>query len=296
LVLDQRAVHLAVGAQEGGVAVDDLELVGRQRHGGAVGALGVTRLLQAVVQLAQREVRIGALRILLHGALEALLGQGELALVHVGHAELRVGLRGGDRIDGPAAGAGADAAGQGQRRQPCAGDPRRPHGRTSGAVPAAGCCCTTTGTAPRRLPSRVRVRSVTRPASWPQAASMSSPRVLLIVAMTPPFNTWSRKALMVSGLERRYAVPGNGLKGMRLTLAGWPRSSFASARACAGVSFTPSSMTYSKVTLRPLASSTYFQQASSSSAMLCLRLIGTSWLRSSSSGACSDTASATLTS
>ncbi len=54
-----------------------------------------------------------------------------------------------------------------------------------------------------RLPSRTVVRSITRPASWPQAASMSSPRVRRTVASTPRRISSSRKRCTASGAERR---------------------------------------------------------------------------------------------
>ena len=45
-------------------------------------------------------------------------------------------------------------------------------------------------------------------------------------------------------------VPGQGLKGMRLILAGMPFSSRTSWRASAALSLTPFSITYSKVMRR----------------------------------------------
>jgi len=47
-------------------------------------------------------------------------------------------------------------------------------------------------------------------------------------------------------------APGQGLKGIRLTLAGMPFSSRTSSRASAGESLTSFSMTYSKVMRRAL--------------------------------------------
>src|SRR5205085_428334 len=66
--------------------------------------------------------------------------------------------------------------------------------------------------------SLTRVRSLTSPASWPQAASMSSPRVLrMVVTMPPSIRTWA-KALMRGFLERSRPDSGNGLNGIRLNL------------------------------------------------------------------------------
>src|SRR5690606_25068395 len=169
------------------------------------------------------------------GALEGFLGTRQIAAVQGGEAQLHIGVGGSHEIDGAAV-AGAHAGGERDGRQQ-RGQAQPLHGRTPGRGAAGN---VTTGTPMRLPPRREVVRSTTRPASWPQAASISSPRVFLIVAMTPPFNTWSRKVLMTSGRERRYSVPGNGLNGIRLTLAGCPRKSRASARACAGESFTPS--------------------------------------------------------
>src|SRR5690606_616147 len=56
--------------------------------------------------------------------------------------------------------------------------------------------------------------------SWPQAASMSRPRGVRTGALMPASNTMSEKRRIRSGSEHSYAAPGQGLKGMRLTLAG----------------------------------------------------------------------------
>ena len=89
------------------------------------------------------------------------------------------------------------------------------------------------------------------------------------------------------------SAPGNGLNGIRLNLHGTSRTRRTSAPACAGESFTPSSITYSKVTKSRGATSRYRRHAAIRSASGCLRLIGTSLSRSASSGACRLTASAT---
>src|SRR5690606_7549800 len=98
---------------------------------------------------------------------------------------------------------------------------------------------------------RVRIRSLTLPANWPQAASMSSPRVRRTVVTRPCRRSRSWNAATASGGERRKRVRGKGLKGIRLTFAGRLTSRRASCSACASESFTPPSMTYSKVMKRP---------------------------------------------
>src|SRR5471032_1655198 len=99
--------------------------------------------------------------------------------------------------------------------------------------------------------SCTRVRSLTSPANWPQAASISSPRVLRTVVIMPPsISTWAN-ALMRGFFERNRPDSGNGLNGIRLNLQFTPNSrsctSASSSRACSSLSLTPSSMQYSKV-------------------------------------------------
>jgi hypothetical protein len=82
------------------------------------------------------------------------------------------------------------------------------------------------------------------------------PRVRRIVAITPPLRSTSRNRSIAASGDLRYCVPGNELNGIRFSLAGRPRSSATSSRACPGRSLTPSSITYSKVTLRAFCRST----------------------------------------
>src|SRR5438105_3258648 len=78
------------------------------------------------------------------------------------------------------------------------------------------------------------VLSCTFPASWPQAASMSSPRVLRTVATKPAScNTCWKATIRARGLVEN-SVCGNGLNGIRLNLHGTSRTSAASCRACLG--------------------------------------------------------------
>src|SRR5688500_10442524 len=94
---------------------------------------------------------------------------------------------------------------------------------------------------------RRRVRSATSPASWPQAAAMSSPRVLRVVAVRPArCSTWAKR-WMRSGEERLKPEFGNGLNGMRLNLLRTFPARATSSRAWSSLSFTSSSITYSKV-------------------------------------------------
>ena len=55
-----------------------------------------------------------------------------------------------------------------------------------------------------------------RPASWPQAASMSSPRVLRTVVITPPSCRMRANAITRACGERFRPDAGNGLNGIRL--------------------------------------------------------------------------------
>src|SRR5205085_7764389 len=55
------------------------------------------------------------------------------------------------------------------------------------------------------------MRFTTWPASWPQAASMSSPRVLRIVATNPASSRICWKRLMRAGSERSKPESSNGL-------------------------------------------------------------------------------------
>ena len=103
----------------------------------------------------------------------------------------------------------------------------------------------------------------------------------------------SANAAIASSVEHSNGAPGQALNGIRFTLAGMPAISFTSARASAGESFTPLSITYSKVMRRAFLAPGYSRQASISSAIGCFLLIGTSTSRSSSVTACSDTASLT---
>ena len=84
---------------------------------------------------------------------------------------------------------------------PCV-EPDHEHAERDGDRQALHARATETGMR-LRWPSLTVVRSFTRPTSWPQAASMSSPRVRRIVAITPPLISRSRKRSIASSVERR---------------------------------------------------------------------------------------------
>ena len=57
-----------------------------------------------------------------------------------------------------------------------------------------------------------RLRGRTRPASCPQAASMSAPRVCRVMVISPPASRMLRNASIASGRERLKPVPAKELK------------------------------------------------------------------------------------
>ena len=96
------------------------------------------------------------------------------------------------------------------------------------------------------------VLSFTSPASCPHAASMSSPRVLRTVVTMPASLRIFANAETFADDDRNSPDAGKGLKGMRLNLHHAPSpglllTSATNCAACAGESFTPSSMQYSNV-------------------------------------------------
>src|SRR5207302_9767713 len=84
----------------------------------------------------------------------------------------------------------------------------------------------------------------------PQAARISRPRGVRTGLAYPALKTMSEKRSITSQSEHSYVVPGHGLNGMRLIFAGMRFNSRTSSRASAGESFTPFSITYSKVMRR----------------------------------------------
>ena len=86
----------------------------------------------------------------------------------------------------------------------------------------AQAACATPSSILRRNSAWRRVRSMTWPFSWPQAASMSSPRVRRTIVSTSASSRIFWNARIVSSLERLKRVPWNGLNGIRLTLRRQP--------------------------------------------------------------------------
>ncbi len=148
-----------------------------------------------------------------------------VALVGGGDAVLGLVRRGRRRLRH---GAGREQARQ-HRAQEEAREGRRAHrpgsasAETARARRDAGAARGTSRTRPTR--SAIRVRSCTSPASWPQAAAMSSPRVRrTVVTMPPSWSTAAKAATRAAG-ERDRPDPGNGLNGIRLTLQAIARPS-----------------------------------------------------------------------
>src|SRR5690606_25627702 len=88
--------------------------------------------------------------------------------------------------------------------------------------------------------------------SWPQAARMSRPRGVRMGLAQPARLRIAAHDPIVAQSEHSYALPGHGLNGIRLIFEGMPRSSWTRARASAGLSLTPLSITYSNVARRAL--------------------------------------------
>src|SRR5690349_9964225 len=141
---------------------------------------------------------VGILRVLLEGTFELLLGDRIVALLEVRDAELDVGLGGllsGVFFLARRGAIGGDTASKQARYQ------SRPNQRGREADPTSVHARTCK---PKVLePSRTMVRSVTWPASCPQAASMSSPRVLRIVTINPRCMSSSRNFSIAACGERR---------------------------------------------------------------------------------------------
>src|SRR5205807_9138762 len=141
-------------------------------------------------------VDVGALRTLGERAVELILRDRELALIQVGDPQLHVvGGRIADLVRVPPV---ARYAGREQQQRQRAGRQAGRDVQSFCGWVAHGCTATPMTLAPRRTV----VRSMTRPASCPQAASMSSPRVRRMVASTPRCSSSSRKRWMTGALER----------------------------------------------------------------------------------------------
>src|SRR5450830_667839 len=258
----------AVLAQKAAVVIREFRIVGRQAQGALEALVSQADFTHLRIDQAAYPVSIGKVRIDGDGLLDFIQRNFQLVVLEVADRQLQadrgalfhIGLV-GRRLDvaaGAAAVAGAVAAtraGAGAQQQ-C----QRSH--KARAQPARVQEAIST-MRPKLAPylflyssifsmrSCTRVRSCTSPASWPQAASMSSPRVLRIVVTRPPSSSTWAKALMRGFFERSKPDSGKGLKGIRLNLQDTPTTgsltSASSSRACSSLSLTPSSMQYSKV-------------------------------------------------
>src|SRR5215467_13828585 len=132
-------------------------------------------------------------------------------------------------------------------------------------------------------------------ASWPQAAAISRPRVSRTVQATPAAATLRTNSCSAGLGEASHLLPGVGFSGIAFTCTSGPRawcSTRPSRSARHGWSFTSRIRAYSTDTRRPVRSA-WNRAAASTSATFHRVFTGTSSSRSSSSGACSDTASVT---
>src|SRR5690606_39647415 len=222
------AAALAVIGRD--VAEDD-HVARREPCGTAVVIIGVAVFLGARQDHALDDVRLGVVPVLLQRPVHLFHGEIHVAAAQVASGKLGVDARCLGRLRAGAARGDTTGQQRGSKRQ-C--------NDQALVVHLVGTFVMWAAMRAARL-----LLSSTCPASWPQAASMSSPRVRRVTVTSPLRTRMSRKALMRSSGERLYGVPGNGLNGIRFTLHGRPPSSFASWRACSSLSLTPSSMTYS---------------------------------------------------
>src|SRR5581483_11193801 len=232
-----RLVLAAGPAQEPAVVVVGVGVVRIDAQRALERALGVGVLAQIHLHQAEDVVRRRVTRVGAQRAARFLERHAEVAALEIGGGELGVCARAfarcrdvADDGTGVVAPAGARAAGE------LARDEQRERERPRNAHEAS---------LARRTVLRVRSRIC--PASWPQAASISSPRVLRVVVTTPAAFSVSWKRRIVSRGERSKPESGNGLNGIRLILQGTRCAIPISSRAWSSPSFTPRSMTYSKV-------------------------------------------------
>src|SRR3989441_4719423 len=224
-------------AQEHAVVVVDVRVVRRQAQRALEARLGELVLAQVHVHQAEHALRRRIARVGGGGDAQLLERDAHVAAAVILGRELGVDLGAVARLaDLADDGAGVDArlarlaGAAGERQEHKVKQPF--HARTSFRG--------------MRRALR-RVRSATSPASWPQVAAMPSPRVLRVVTVRPARCRISAKRRIRSGLERRNPECRKGLNRIRLNLQRTWRATPASSRACASASFTPSSMTYSRV-------------------------------------------------
>src|SRR5688572_253733 len=218
-------------AQEPAVVMVDVGVVRREAQRALEALFGAACFLELHVDQAEHAVDRRVARIRGRSGAQLLERDAEVAGAVVKRSELGMQPRAVARLAHLADDAAAFR--RGFRRRRAAGDQREEqpalHARTS------------------RSAIERRVRSATSPASWPQAAAISSPRVLRVVTVRPARCRISAKRAIRSGEERLNSERGNGLNGIRLNLLLTFAATSTSSRACAGLSFTSSSITYSKV-------------------------------------------------
>src|SRR5688572_556510 len=229
-VLDR--LFLAAGlAQEPAVVVVDVAVVRRQPQRALEARLGALVVLHLHVDQPVHAVRRRIVGIRRDRGAQLLESDAEVAVAEIQRGQLGAQLRAVPRIadladDGPGVVLGRLRRASSQQREE---QERSFHARTS-------------------FRARLRrVRSFTSPASWPHAAAMSSPRVLRVVTVSPARCITSAKPRIRSGCERLKPEFGNGLNGIRLNLLRTLAARSTSSRAWLSLSFTPSSITYSKV-------------------------------------------------
>src|SRR5258706_3082730 len=216
-------VLLAAGvAQEQAEVVVDVRIARRQAQGALEVALGELVLLQLHVHQAEHAVGRRVARVGGAGGAQLVERDRHAAAVEILGGELGMQARAVARI----AHLARDLAGLDLRpvvlgrasREQREKNQRPPHARTSLTAMSRRCAR--------------RVRSATSPASSPQAAAMSSPRVLRAVTVTPACCSTAAKRRMRSSPERSNPERGKGLNGIRLYLQRTSREIAASSRAC----------------------------------------------------------------
>src|SRR3954470_7082028 len=230
-----RLLLAAAVAEEPAIGMVDLRVVRRKAQRTLEALLGLDRLLQLRIDQAVHVVRRRVIVVGCRGETQLLEGHPHVAAIGVRGSELRVHASPVARVADVAdhrpgirrLGVGSAA----RQQKQCGEGGARVHARTSF----------------NRYRAWRRVRSATSPASWPQAAAISSPRVLRVVTVRPARCTISANRRMRSGEERPNPDAGNGLKGMRLNLQRTRFASSTSSCAWSSESLTPSSITYSIV-------------------------------------------------
>src|SRR5690606_24282738 len=185
---------------------------------------GQRDLTHALIQHGYGAVRRRVIAFLLQRLFQFRQRQVPPALLHVAHAQAGVvfGSPFGIFLGAVILRADGDTTGQ-----------QTGTDQTDNALPFHACTSPLAATCRRAWR---RLRSLTLPASCPQAASISSPRVRRVIVIMRLASSTSRNRLITVSGERRYSVPGNGLKGIRFTLQGIPPIRRANSRACASES------------------------------------------------------------